>query len=237
MRDARALKQAPPLDVDLKILIGLGVAAGIAWLTPFDLAFGAATFGVPALRAVAIMAIALAGLHFGARIGLGIEPTGLKRPIFMPVAVAAGVAVACAISDWTFRASLPGSYVGVMSQPLALRLSLYMLRAFNENIIYRLFLGSALIWLIGRVWRTADRRPAEGAYWAGFAISQAANVWINVTSQGPIAPLGVVHDILRYFAPGMVWSWLYRRHGFQSNEIACTTVHVFFQPLVTLGLR
>jgi hypothetical protein len=221
-----------------KVIAGLGLAAAIAWLAPFDLAFGAATMGVPALRALGIVALALTGLHVGRRIGLGLQPRGLKRPLLTPVLVAAGVALACALSDWFMRPVLHADYARSMaSAPLLARMIPYILRAFNENIMYRLFLGSVLIWLIGRVWRTPDGRPAVGAFWAGFAVSQALNIWINVTSQAPLTPLALLHDGLRYFAPGMIWSWLYWRHGFQSNEIACTSVHLFFQPLVTLGLR
>ncbi|WP_158915506.1 hypothetical protein [Caulobacter sp. S45] len=214
------------------------MAAAIAWLAPFDLAFGVATLGVPALRALAIIALALIGLYAGGRIGLGLEPRGLKRPLLTPVLVATAVALACALSDWLMRSSLHANYAQSMaSSPLAPRLIEYILRAFNENIMYRLFLGSLLVWVIGGVWKASDGCPAAGAYWTGFALSQAINVWVNVTSLAPLTPLAVLHDGLRYFAPGMVWSWLYWRHGFQSNEIACTSVHLFFQPLVTLGLR
>jgi len=161
----------------------------------------------------------------------------MKQPLLTPLLIAAVVAVGCAVSDWMFRSALHGRYVQVMtSTPLAVRMTLYMLRAFNENILYRLFLGSVMIWLIGQVWKAADGTPADGAYWTGFALSHAVNIWINVTSQAPLTPLALLHDGLRYFAPGMVWSWLYWRRGFQSNEIACTGVHLFFQPLVTIGL-
>jgi len=236
MRNALSLSPPAPPQASPRLIIGLGLAAAIAWLAPFDLAFGAGTFGVPALRAAGIVALALAGLAVGRRIGLGLEPRGLKRPIVMPLVVAALTAVVCAASDWAFRSSLHQSYVEVMTAPLALRMALYMLRAFNENIIYRLFLATLLIWLIGRLWRGPDGLPAEGAYWVGFTLSQMVNVWINVTSQAPLTALALSHDALRYVTPGLVWSWLYRRHGFQSNEIACTSVHLFFQPLVTLGL-
>jgi hypothetical protein len=36
------------------IVVGLALAAGIAWLQPFDLIFAAVTFGQPALRAALI---------------------------------------------------------------------------------------------------------------------------------------------------------------------------------------
>ncbi|HEY7900000.1 MAG TPA: hypothetical protein VIC25_02335 [Caulobacteraceae bacterium] len=34
------------------VIAGLGVAFAIAWITPFDRAFAAATFGIPLLRGV-----------------------------------------------------------------------------------------------------------------------------------------------------------------------------------------
>jgi hypothetical protein len=228
---------SPVFDLSAKVAAGLGLAAAIAWFEPFDLVFGAATLGIPALRAGLIVALALIGIVAGRQIGLVIEPRDVKRPVLEPIGWAAAVAVGCALSDVILRGVLHGSYLHLMTTvPLASRIGVYMLRAFNENILYRLFLGSVLIWLIGRVWKGADGRPAVGAYWAGFALSQAANIWINVTALAPLTPLGLLHDGLRYFAPGMVWSWLYWRRGFQSNEIASTGVHLFFQPLVTMGL-
>jgi hypothetical protein len=223
--------------VSWKLVAGMILAGAIAWFAPFDLAFGAATLGSPALRAAAIIALALIGIVVGRGIGLGVEPRALKRPISLPLAVAAAVAVACWAADWAFRAEVPASYTALMTRvPLGLRITLFMLRAFNENIMYRLFLGSILVRLIGLAWRSRAGQPAAGAFWLGFALSQMANVWINVTSLAPVTPLAVLHDTVRYVAPGMVWSWLYWRHGFQSNEIACTTVHLFFQPLVSLRL-
>jgi hypothetical protein len=226
-----------PIAWDLKLVAGLILAAAIAWMTPFDLAFGAATLGAPVLRAGGIVVLALAGLYVARRIDLGVESRGTARPVLTSLLWAAGVGVGCAAFDWMFRPILHGGYVAMLtSAPLGSRIVVYMMRAFNENILYRLFLGSVLIWVIGQVWKAPDGRPATGAYWVGFSLAQAINVWINVTSQAPVTPTVLLHDGLRYFAPGMAWSWLYWKRGFQSNEIASTSVHLVFQPLVTLGL-
>jgi hypothetical protein len=131
---------------------------------------------------------------------------------------------------------MSANYAGVLAAPLAIRTPAMMLRAFNENIIYRLFLSSILIWLIGRFWKTPSGAPAIGAYWVGFGLAQAANIWINVTSLAPLTPIALAHDGIRYFAPGMLWSWLYWRRGFQANEIASTSVHLFLQPILQLAL-
>jgi len=219
------------------VAIGCVIAAMIAWVAPFDLAFAAATLGSPPLRAVAIVALGLIGLAAARRIGLHIGPRRLKHPILTPLAVAAGTAVYCSAVDWLFRSELSPQYFTLMTTtPLALRIAVFALRAFNENLLYRLFLGSVLVWGLGLFWRSAAGRPAAGAYLVGFVLSQTANIWINVTAFAPLTPMHLLHDALRYIVPGLIWSWLYYRHGFQSNEIACTSVHLFFQPLVTIGL-
>ena len=222
--------------LDIRIAAALSVAAVIAALQPFDVLFAAATFGQPVLRAGAIVAMALAGGAAAHRVGLQVGPTAGRRSLLVPLLAAVVVALGCAVADRVFKPSLHAPYARLMtSVPLAARMTLYMLRAFNENIIYRLFLGSVLAWALGRVWRR-DGAPAEAAIWAAFAVAQAINVWANVTSQAPVTAPAVLHDTLRYFAPGMVWSWLYRRHGFQANEIASTSVHLFFQPLAGILL-
>src|SRR5579875_191742 len=229
---AIALPQAPRASLDPRLIAGLVLAAAIAAMAPFDVLFAKASLGQPLLRAALIVAMAWAGAAAAARIGLQVAPQSGPRALIFPVAVAALVAVGCAGMDWLFRATLHGSYAHFMTRvPLGERMALYMLRAFNENIIYRLFLGSVLALLIGQVWRRVDGRPADGAMWLAFGLSQALNVWANVTSLAPVTPLAVTHDALRYFAPGMVWSWLFWRRSFQANEIASTSVHLFFQPL------
>jgi hypothetical protein len=134
------------------------------------------------------------------------------------------------------RPELSPAFLAFMKAPVAWRIATLATRAFNENIIYRLFLGTALVWSVGILWKDATGRPAAGACIVGFTLSQTINIWINVTAWAPLTPAHLTHDALRYIVPGLVWSWLYWRHGFQSNEIACTTVHVFLQPLVTIGL-
>lgn len=220
----------------IKVLIGCAVAALIAFVAPFDLAFAAVTAGSPIARAAGIVALALAGGWLAPRIGLGFEPRGLKRPILFPLAVAAAVAAYCAACDCLQRPELSPAYLASLKAPVAWRIAGFAARALNENIIYRLFLGTVLVWAVGRLWKDASGRPAAGAYVIGFTLSQVINIWINVAAFAPLTPAHLMHDALRYVAPGLVWSWLYWRYGFQSNEIACTTVHVFLQPLVTIGL-
>ena len=236
---------APPPEslspkLAVKAVLGLAFAAFVAWYVPFDRAFAAATFGIPAARALGIVALAVVGYWAARRIGLGVEPT---RKWTIPLVVRrllsrSVVAAYCLL--WNFIT--PGLAAAqdrrvTLGAPLGIRLFLYMIRAFNENIMYRLFLGSVLIWLIGLIWKGPNGRPAYGAYWLGFAIAQGANAWINVVMVSPITAAAIGYDAARYVVPGLVWSWLYWRWGFQSNEIACTTVHIPFQIAPKLSPR
>jgi hypothetical protein len=218
-------------------LAGLTLSAVIAWITPFDLAFGWATFGSPPLRAMAIILLALAGAAIGRRIGLSIEGPPDSRPARDALVVAVVVAVWCALCDWIWRPALHAGYVSMFTTtPLALRIALFAMRSLNESILYRLFLGSLLIWTLGAVWKGPDGRPAPGAFWTGLVLSQATNIWINVTALAPLTPMALLHDLFRYVAPGVVWGRLYWKRGFLANEIAATGAHLIFQPLVVLGL-
>ena len=211
------------------------MAGAIAWVTPFDLGFAVLSLGSPPLRAAMMVAITLAGAAMAGPAGLQVAATGLRRPILTPIAVAAATAVYCVAIDRLMRDQTSDHYRAILGQiPLGVRILAFAARAFNENIIYRLFLGSLLVWLLGRAWRTPAGVPRPLAYIVAFTLSQVVNIWINVTALAPLTPAHLIHDGLRYITPGLVWSWLYWRHGFQSNEIACTSVHLFMQPLLTL---
>jgi hypothetical protein len=217
--------------------LGLGLAAALAWLRPFDIMFAAPPLGIPPVRAAAIVLLALAGAALGRRIGLSVEGASRGRAVRDALVAAVVVAVWCALCDWFWRPSLHPDYVSLLTTtPLPLRIALFITRAVNENILYRLFLGSLFIWIIGLIWKGPDGRPAPGAFWTGFALAQMVNIWTNTTAFAPLTPAALLHDLLRYVAPGVVWGWLYWRRGFTATEIASTSVHLFFQPLVVLGL-
>jgi hypothetical protein len=220
--------------IAIHVAVGLALGSAIAVLAPFDLAFAAATGGSPLRRAVALPALALAGLSFAGRVGLQVPATRLRHPIAAPLAVAAVVALAIVAVDCRlFTGVLPASYRELFAGVgLAQRLLLFMLRAFNENILYRLFLTSLLVWLLSRIWRGGGARPAPAAYWAAITLAQGINVAINVVlpASGPVTPLDLLYDGVRYVLPGVVWGYLYWRHGFVTAEIASVGCHPFLQP-------
>jgi hypothetical protein len=217
-------------DARAKALVILAIGSVIAAIGPFDLAFRIATGGSAVLRAIALLALGLAGLFFAGRVGLTVPTFGLRHswrtPLGVALAVAAGVA---AIDGFGFRPLLPPDYVEYFRKNDDVeRLLYFMLRAFNEEIIYRLFLMSFLVWGLGLIWRGHGGRPANGAYWAAMLIAQVANISINIPL--PATPTMLCYDVARYICPGIVWGYLYWRHGFMTAEVAHVGTHPFLQP-------
>jgi hypothetical protein len=206
----------------------------IAAIAPFDVAFAAATFGSPVARAGLIAVLALIGAFCADRVGLRLEGHGTRWPVLVGIAAAiAAAAYVAAIDGVIFRAALPAAYVDLFeTEGLSDRLIYFMLRAFNENVIYRLFAFSTLFYLISRVrGAKADDLP-PALIWCAIAATQTLNIGMNVAAVSP-DPLSFVtpfYDALRYVVPGVFWGWLYWRFGFVTAEVASVGCHIFLQP-------
>jgi len=223
-------------DERLIALVVLAIGSIIAALRPFDAGFDLVTHGAAILRALLLPALGLAGLLCARRAGLLLVPRTVRHALRRPLAVALGAAVAVALIDgFVFRAILPADYVASMTAvSKADRLLYFMLRAFNEEILYRLFLMSLLAWGFGLIWRDEGNRPATGAYWAAIVMAQVVNIAMNVPL--PATPILCLYDIVRYICPGVVWGYLYWRHGFTSAALAHVATHAFLQPVLGLLL-
>ncbi|HKB95227.1 MAG TPA: hypothetical protein VKB94_00175, partial [Rhizomicrobium sp.] len=82
------------------------------------------------------------------KVGLRLDGHGTRWPVLAGLGGAIAVAIYVAIIDVVlFRSTLSASSVASLHTPLNIRLSYFMLRAFNENVIYRLFVFSSLLYL------------------------------------------------------------------------------------------
>src|SRR5579862_4369764 len=213
-----ACRNGDPMRFSPALVAILLIGATIAAITPFDVAFDAATFGSPAGRVGLISVLALIGAGCADGVGLRLEAHGARRPVL--VGIAAAVAVAAyivAIDGVLFRAALPASYVGFFeTMGLRDRLVYFMLRAFNENVIYRLFAFSTLFWLISRLKGVPAGELSRVAVWCAIVAAQVLNIGMNVAamSPDPFTFATAFYDAIRYVAPGVLWGWLYWRLGF-----------------------
>jgi hypothetical protein len=212
------------------LLIGMAIAA----IAPFDVAFAAATFGSFLARIGLIAVLTLIGASCADRAGMRLEGHGTRWPVLIGLAAAVAVAVyVAAIDGFLFRATLPVSYVHLFeSSSLRDRLLYFMPRAFNENLIYRLFVFSTLFYLISLVTGVKATNLHPVLIGCAMVATQMLNIGMNVTALSP-DPLsfGVLfYDAVRYVAPGVVWAWLYWRFGFLTAEVASVGCHIFLQP-------
>jgi hypothetical protein len=218
-------------------LITITIGAAIAAVVPYDKVFGLVTLGSPILRVLLLVTLSAIGLVFAQRIGATITPHDLAHPITTPLLIGAAAAVALTVLDaLTPTALLSIGYAHFISSiPLAVRFIYFMTRAFNENILYRLFLTSTLAWGIGRASGHRTQRPSGAVFLAAAVLAQCVNIGTNVVIHGgPFTAAQATYDVVRYVTPGVLWAYLYGTRGFVSAEIASVGCHLFFQPLLGL---
>ena len=212
------------------LLIGMAISA----IAPFDVAFVAVTFGSLLARMGLIAAFALIGAFCADRVGLRLEAHGTRWPMLIGLAAAFAVAVYVVVIDGVlFRTMLPVSYVHLFEATgLRDRLVYFMLRAFNENLIYRLFVFSTLVYLTSRVMGANAKDLPPVLIWCAMIATQILNIGMNVTalSPEPVSFATLVYESLRYVMPGVLWAWLYWRFGFLTAEMASVGCHIFLQP-------
>lgn len=208
-------------------------SCGLAYLIPYDAIFDRVTLGVPVVRASAMFFCCVAGLWLQKANGFSLGVVGLNRPALKIGGAALVVAIWCVVLDGlVFRSILPGNYAAFEAQSLGVRLLYYCFRAFNENILYRLFLGSLFAWVLRRIWREQEHQLVLSML--GMVLAHIINIAANV-GYGHFTLAASVWLFVRFCIPGFFWSWLYVRHGFATNEAAAIGVHLFLQPMVSLS--
>lgn len=212
------------------LLTILGIGCVIAVIAPFDILFADISFGSPVVRVVLLAAMVLAGWWAAGQSGLRLEGHGARTPALIGVAGALAIALWVVVLDcFVFRAVLVPPYVQFMHEPLAMRASYFILRTFNENIIYRLFLTSVAVLALTRL-----RVATPLTVFVAIVAVQFVNIAANVFLQEHVTPMLFLYDVLRYIVPGVCWGWLYYRFGFVTNEIAAVGCHVFLQPMISV---
>lgn len=218
----------------------LGVGALIASRAGFDIVFDAVTGGMPWARVALFLVLGVVGIYCAWRSGLQLAAHGLRHPLAVAFGVGLLVALFAALIDLVvFRRLLSSSYVLYFSGTvLPARLIYFMTRAFNEDIFYRLFFMSTVLWVLGFVWRDSQGRLPNAAYWFAIILAQAVPMLIN---EAPFYPPHLTLDFLlyvvvRFILAGVLWGFLYWRYGFVTAQTAHVSTHLFLQPIMGLAL-
>lgn len=130
-----------------------------------------------------------------------------------------------------WKAAIPVADRDYFTAPgLATRIAYLMVRAAIEEMVYRLGVMSALIAFAGLFWQ----RLPKWVPVAAILLAQAVSVAVNVSPPHDLA--GLLYAAARDLFPGLVWGWLYWRHGFASAVAGHAGVHIVLQPLLLITL-
>jgi hypothetical protein len=142
------------------------------------------------------------------------------------IAVAAGVAF---LDGFIFPTLVfPVGYADMLARTSTLaRLAYFVPRAVAEEVVFRGVGVSALAWL-GRYF--CKRRVV--LWWLAIAAAQCINLALALPA--PSGWLVFLYDGVRYFAPGLVWGWLFWRYGILAAAGAHAGAQLLIQPVLTM---
>ncbi len=198
---------------------------------------------------VQISLIVAIGLFFAQRTGLGApilerwlksEAVGSQvRSIIVPaisLGVLGGIATV-ALDRLVFAQLLPGfsTVITQLSGWQALLASLY--GGILEELMLRLLVVSALVWLFSRVSHSPVGTPTQGAFWV--AIVAAAVLFglghLPATSLTvAITPLVVLREIILNGIPGVVFGALYWKRGLEAAMLCHFSADLVLHVLIPL---
>jgi membrane protease YdiL (CAAX protease family) len=237
----------------------VGVMAVIPYqlsLTQVDLA----ALGVPmwavwvsaAVQNGILVAVAvLAGLWLARRTGLEVPvleawlrgtPLPRRWETLLRWAIPLGVAGALLIivlDGLVFsRALLEGGLEASVTQPPAWQgvlASLY--GGITEELFMRLFLMSALAWLLGKVWQGEDGLPAAGAMWTANLLAAVLFGLGHLPATAALValtPLVVLRAVVLNGVVGVACGWLYWRKGLEMAMAAHFSADIVLHVLLPL---
>jgi hypothetical protein len=190
------------------------------------------------LRASLLLAMGACGIFASPLVGLQCWTDNWARAWSAALVSALGVTIFVIVVDcFLFRNTLSPGYVEILRQPLSFRLTYYPVRAYTENIVYRLFAMPLLVLAFGAFGRKADGSPADGAFWAAIVMAQVINIVWNGVQFESVTLFALGYDAIRYVLPGCLWGYLFWRYGFVTAEIGHVATHFFLQPAFNIWLQ
>ncbi len=211
-----------------------------------------------ALQNAVIFAIVIVGgMFFAKRVGLGTpildaatrgESVADRAQAILPLSVILGVIgtlVILALEFFYFQPALLkelGNSAAVLnlrtSQPAAWKgflASFY--GGIVEEILLRLFVMSFFAWLGHFVSRTADGKPTVAVVWTAnvlAAVLFGLGHLPAITTLVPITPLVIAREVVLNGLLGIVFGWLYWKHGLEAAMISHFSADLVLHVLLAL---
>lgn len=200
--------------------------------------------GTLAQSAVLLAITVGAGLVLAKRVGLGAPlleawlaggPPVRGSQLVVPAmlwGLAAGAALVLADAA-LFARHLPTEFHSLLEISLWKRLLAGVVYGgVTEELLTRLFFISFLAWALGHVWRGPGELPADGAFWTAIVVAALLFGALHLPMTMAIAPLSpmlVLRALLLNGIAGVVFGYLFWRHGLEAAMLAHASAHVVLQ--------
>lgn len=242
MKKRQSLKK--PLRFSLLLLPVVAIAAALTVFYQFDL-YDEATVAllieqVGSLELVLVISMLQTVLYgfFASFFGYILaEKLGLLRPfgfqkkalwVTLVLAVVAGVVLGA--DPWTFGAVIPALQdVSAAITPVAV-IAAILYGGIVEELLLRLFVLSLLAWLLWKVFFRKRETVPTGVLIAANVIAAllfaAGHLPATVMAFGELTPLLLFRCFLLNGGFGLIFGWLYRKHGIQYSMVCHAGAHI-----------
>ncbi len=189
------------------------------------------------LQTVVLFAVAIfLGLLAGKQVGLGAPilqaalagrpVAGLVLEMLLPailLGLAAGI-IMLVLEFAYFKPRIPQELASVDTRmPLWKRALACFYGGMDEEMLMRLFVMSALVWLLNLVWKTPAGAPALGAFWLAnilAALLFGAGHLPATVSVTRLTPVVVFRALLLNGIPGVACGYLFMRYGLEAAMLS-----------------
>ena len=220
--ESRIMRDAPAPEIPLVAIVALAIVQ----------------------NGILLSAAILIGMILSESIGLqmplirawanGERPPNVKRVTLPGILVGAMVGIVMVtIEALFFLKHLPAALLPLFDIPLWKRLLAGVLYGgFTEELLMRLFLLSLVAWLLGKWWKTADRRPTSRAFWTAIILVAVLFGIGHLPATSAITPLTellVVRAVVLNGIAGTAFGYLYWKRGLEAAMLAHMSTHLVLQ--------
>jgi hypothetical protein len=154
-------------------------------------------------------------------------PENSREAVFAVGVSIIGCTLGVLVIDAAFRSSLTSQYVSTFTGPhQGLKTLLMISNATRDELLGRLVLVGGMTAIVGLVMR--GRKMGLVTLAAIFIAAQVAILLPQLVT--PANATELVYDVLRYISPGILWGWLFWRHGFIAALLGHTGTHPILDP-------
>jgi len=168
------------------------------------------------------------------RLGLRILPHGGARPLGVAIAAGLVFGIAMALADaLLFYSVIPESQTALVSRFSAIdRIGYFAPLAVADELIFRLVVMSLLVWAL-----VSAAGQRAWCFWGailGTALLVYPALHQTYLSSLVLTPLSVLREITLHGGAGILWGYLYWRHGLTAAIAGHVGAHLSLQPLLSL---